>query len=237
MSELPVLPAYGAALSEALPVRLQFAAGGVQWHDVGRWVADADPADLRLLDRCTGPTLDLGCGPGRMAAALARRGVPALGVDLSARAVAMARARGAAAIRRDVFAPLPGAGRWPFALLIDGNLGIGGDPIRLLRRVRTLLAPGGQLLVEVSGEDVDRRGPARLHLAPDRLSAPFPWAELGLRALAEVAGDCDGQVLDTWTDAGRAFARLRFAAPRPATDCQRSHEGQAHGGDRVGSEQ
>ncbi len=208
MSELPALSAYAGALHAALPVQLQFTAGGVQRHDVGRWVADADSTDLRVLDRCTGPTLDLGCGPGRLLAALAGRGVPALGVDISAHAVVMARARGAAAIRRDVFAPLPGAGRWGFALLVDGNLGIGGDPVRLLCRVRELLAADGQLLAEVSEQDVDRRGPARLRLAHGRLSAPFPWAELGPRALAEVAGQCGWRVLEQWADSGRVFARL-----------------------------
>ena len=37
----------------------------------------------------------------------------------------------------------PGEGRWDTVLFIDGNVGIGGDPIALLRRVRQLLAPAG----------------------------------------------------------------------------------------------
>ena len=41
--------------------------------------------------------------------------------------------RGGAALRRDVFAPLPGEGRWYTALLADGNVGIGGDPVALLQ--------------------------------------------------------------------------------------------------------
>ena len=39
---------------------------------VHRWRRDADPDDLELLAHCEGHTLDLGCGPGRLTAALAR---------------------------------------------------------------------------------------------------------------------------------------------------------------------
>lgn len=190
-------------------VHAHFDGGGVQMQHVDRWLADADPVDLRLLDRCTSPTLDLGCGPGRLVAALTRRGVPALGVDVSARAVALARARGAAALRRTVFAPLPGEGRWVHALLIDGNIGIGGDPGRLLRRVTSLLAAEGSLLVEVSTGDVDRRGAARLRLPGGTVGQPFPWADLGVRALSRVAGEAGWRIEEHWVDAGRAFASLR----------------------------
>ena len=38
------------------------------------WTRTADAADLALLSHCAGPTVDLGCGPGRMTAALAARG-------------------------------------------------------------------------------------------------------------------------------------------------------------------
>lgn len=40
-----------------------------------------------------GPIVDLGCGPGHIAAFLAGRGLPAIGVDLSPAMVALARAR------------------------------------------------------------------------------------------------------------------------------------------------
>ena len=56
---------------------------------------------------------------------LVQRGVPALGVDQSATAVALARRSGAPALRRDVFDPLPGTGRWHDVLLADGNVGLG----------------------------------------------------------------------------------------------------------------
>ena len=84
--------------------------------------------DEALLERCTGPTVDVGCGPGRLTTALAQRGVPSLGVDVSAAAVEMTLRRGGQAIHHDVFAPMPDATTWTHALLADGNIGIGGNP-------------------------------------------------------------------------------------------------------------
>ncbi|MQA86408.1 MAG: hypothetical protein GEV03_17685 [Streptosporangiales bacterium] len=49
------------------------------------------PGDESLLQRCRGPVLDAGSGPVRLAAALAGRGVPVLGVDITSQAVPMAR--------------------------------------------------------------------------------------------------------------------------------------------------
>ena len=55
--------------------------------------------------------------------------------------------RGAAALCRDVFDPLPARDAGPRALLADGNVGIGGDPVALLRRIRAAARsrrPGGR---------------------------------------------------------------------------------------------
>ena len=90
--------------------------------------------DRAVVGMCQGPTIDLGCGPGRLVAHLVRRGIPALGVDQSATAVQLARRSGAPALHRDVFGPLPGTGRWHTVLLADGNVGLGGDPPRILAR-------------------------------------------------------------------------------------------------------
>ncbi|MFD5830173.1 class I SAM-dependent methyltransferase [Lentzea sp. NPDC060358] len=116
---------------------------------VARWQADADFGDSVLLDACTGPALDVGCGPGRLVTALLARGVEALGVDVSKEAVRRTTERGGIAVRRDVFDRLPGEGRWQHVLLADGNIGIGGDPERLLARARHLLRPSGTVVVEV----------------------------------------------------------------------------------------
>jgi SAM-dependent methyltransferase len=143
---------------------------------VARWQADATGGDSVLLDACTGPTLDVGCGPGRLVAALLTRGVQALGVDVSPEAIRRTTARGGIAIRRDVFDPLPGEGRWQHVLLADGNIGIGGDPAALLRRARQLLKPSGTVVAEVerpgSGLAV---GQARVRTHGE-LGGWFPWA-------------------------------------------------------------
>jgi SAM-dependent methyltransferase len=143
---------------------------------VARWQADADGGDSVLLDACSGPTLDVGCGPGRLVAALLARNVQALGVDVSREAIRRTTARGGIAIRRDVFDLLPGEGRWHHVLLADGNLGIGGDPAALLRRVGQLLRPSGTVVVEVerpgSGLTI---GQARVR-TEGTLGKWFPWA-------------------------------------------------------------
>jgi SAM-dependent methyltransferase len=203
-----VLGVYSEALMSGRRLRLHHDDGHVQEYDVIRWTRDADPVDLRMLNRCSGPTLDLGCGPGRLVAALARRGLPALGVDISVRAIEMTRRRGAAAIVRDLFAPLPGEGRWEVAVLADGNVGIGGDPARLLCRVRELLRPNGIALIEVSPSDVDRRGRARLTALDGSPSRPFAWADIGLPALRREALETGWSVQESWEDDGRLFAAL-----------------------------
>lgn len=202
------LELYDEALRTSGPLVVRHADGAERAHDVARWAADADEVDLALLARCGGSTVDLGCGPGRLVAALAARRVVALGVDVSPRAVAMARARGAAAIVRDLFAPLPGEGRWDGALLIDGNVGIGGSPEWLLRRVRRLVRPGGELLVESSPDDVDLRCRARLVTVSGLVSEAFAWAEVGAPALRRLARRTGWLVGEEWTDGGRRFARL-----------------------------
>ncbi|CAM3570359.1 methyltransferase domain-containing protein [Nocardioides zeicaulis] len=163
---------------------------------VDLWSRTADGHDLALVGLCCGPTLDVGCGPGRLTAALAAAGHVALGIDVVEAAVALTRERGASAVRRDVFARVPGEGRWATALLADGNIGIGGDPVALLHRLRRLLAPGGRVVVEVEGPGVGTaRGWASLE-APGHRSRPFRWATLGVDDLAGVARSAGLDVLE-----------------------------------------
>jgi SAM-dependent methyltransferase len=145
--------------------------------------------DHAMVGLCDGPTIDLGCGPGRLVARLVQRGVPALGVDQSATAVELARRSGAPALHRDVFDPLPGTGRWHTVLLADGNIGLGGDPWRVLHRAGELLRRGGQCLAEfetaISGVDA---GWVRLESA--RAIGPwFRWASVGIDCVARLADD------------------------------------------------
>ncbi|MFE9382197.1 methyltransferase domain-containing protein [Streptomyces sp. NPDC007025] len=186
--------------------------------EVERWCAVADAADLTVLDRCRGTVLDIGCGPGRMVAALREYGHAPLGIDLNATAVEHTRRRGGRALRRSVFDPLPASGDWDTAVLIDGNVGIGGDPLLLLRRIAELVRPGGLLLVEVAGEDVDERRQVRMENARGGAGTPFPWARLGTAALHRTARAAGWTPEDTWSKDTREFTALRRdRVQRPAS--------------------
>ncbi|TWF77947.1 methyltransferase family protein [Pseudonocardia hierapolitana] len=201
-------PGFDAAL-RGVPARMLRSDGSEVVLAVRRWHAEAAGDDAWLLDRCTGPVLDLGCGPGRLVAALGSRGIPALGVDSSTAAVTRCKARGAAVLHRDLFDVLPG--RWQHVLLADGNIGIGGDPLRLLRRAAALLRPGGTVLVETDPDPAAYwAGTARVH-TPEGAGRPLPWAVVGADALRAVAAAAGLEVIAA--RAGRrCFSELRLLA-------------------------
>lgn len=175
------------------------------------WLDRAGPEDARVLDRARGPVLDLGCGPGRHVAMLARRGVTSLGIDVSPVAVGLARSRGGAACVGDVFGPVPAAGRWRTALLLDGNIGIGGRPARLLRRAAALLAPGGTVLVELDPPGA-LTGSGKIRLEDgETTSAWFPWAHVAADDVDGVARAAGLHVRDAYTEGDRWFADLARA--------------------------
>jgi SAM-dependent methyltransferase len=213
-AEQAALDLYEEALSRAAAgvdatLVLRTADGREHRFDAAGWCRPHRPGDTGLLDRCTGATLDVGCGPGRLTSALSRRGRPALGVDVSGVAVNLTRAGGALALRRDVFAPLPGEGRWEHLLLADGNIGIGGDPVALLRRCRDLLAPHGRLHAELEPPGTAGwSGDATLHAGDPPAGAPLRWAQVAADELEPLARDAGLVPLSHWTEAARWFATL-----------------------------
>ncbi len=155
--------------------------------DPQRWHGEASADERRLMKRMVGPVLDVGCGPGRLVVGLGQLGVPALGIDPAPGAIRAARSRGAPVLQRSVFDPLPREGDWQTVLLADGNIGIGGDPVRLLRRCRQLAAPDGTVLVEALGPGGGYRA-HRARLECGTLLSPwFAWAEVAVDAMAELA--------------------------------------------------
>jgi glycosyltransferase A (GT-A) superfamily protein (DUF2064 family)/SAM-dependent methyltransferase len=167
-------------------------------------------ADELLVSRCEPPVLDLGCGPGRFVEWLAARGLAALGIDISANAVAQTSARGGSVLLRDIGERLPAEGRWGTVLLADGNIGIGGDPERLLARCHDLLRDGGIALVEADADDdVDTRLTLTLHSAEGRRSTPMPWARAGSGVLVRLAGSLGFVAVEEWRVDNRVFLALR----------------------------
>jgi SAM-dependent methyltransferase len=188
--------------------------------EVGRWLGPADAVDHVLLDRAVEPVLDVGCGPGRHVRALRERRMVALGLDISSTAVALARRNGAPVLQRSVFDALPHCGRWRSALLLDGSIGIGGDPVTLLQRVGEVLAGQGRVLVEMFAPGIRTES---LRVAVVRTPAPeaglpahgpwFPWARVSVSDIAAVAADAGYGLSETWEDSGRWFAQLDRRGP------------------------
>jgi SAM-dependent methyltransferase len=175
---------------------------------VHEWLRPASRADRQLLGHCRGATIDIGCGPGRMSAHLAMHGHPVLGVDIVREAVDQARRRGVPALQRSVFEPMPGEGHWDTVLLADGNIGIGGAPLNLLRRAAELLAHGGRVVCDLAAPGTG----LRLHRARlstrGRKSETFPWAQVGVDAIESLAGSAGLDVLHVVERHERWFAVL-----------------------------
>lgn len=176
--------------------------------EVERWCAGPDTADLTVLERCRGAVLDIGCGPGRLVAGLAALGHPALGIDVSPAAVDRTARSGGSAVCGSVFDSVPDEGRWDTALLVDGNIGIGGDPRALLERVAQIVTADGVLLAETATADVDERVQVRVDDGRGALGASFPWARVGRAALLRHARATGWSVAEEWALADRGFTAL-----------------------------
>jgi SAM-dependent methyltransferase len=131
-----------------------------------------------------GPVVDLGCGPGAHARALARRGYEVTGLDGSPRMVDVARARAArdnlngAYEVADVGARLPFSGGslgGALAILVIQHL---ADPASFIGEIRRCLRSGGHLLL----------------IAPDRKIAPLTAGSLYWRLRASVAQRVPGMI-------------------------------------------
>ena len=133
----------------------------------------------------------------------------ALGIDITPAALTLARRRGAPVLERSVFERIPGAGRWATALLLDGNLGIGADPVALLDRVFTLLRPGGVVLVETLPPGHCDRS-ENLQFEIDGVSGPwFAWSAVGADELPALAASAACDVAQRWSAGTRWFGALR----------------------------
>ena len=175
-----------------------------------RWTGAADDVDDSVLRRCRAPVLDVGCGPGRHVLALAERGVPALGIDLTPHVVNHAQRSGALVLERCVFDHVPGTGRWGTVLLLDGNVGIGADPAELLRRVAALVSGRRRRSSSRSGSPVGEWGPTHARLEHDDVAGPwFSWCGVDASAVAAHGVSAGLRLHDEWSTGGREFLELR----------------------------
>lgn len=175
---------------------------------LGRWIAPPAAEEMAVLDRAIGPVIDVGSGPGRHVDELAARGIVALGIDISPDAVAFARRRGSSVLRRSVFERLPNEGGWRTALLMDGNIGIGGDAGALLRRLRCVMAANGSVLLELEGPGAPT-GVETVRVECDGAVGPwFAWARVSIDGIDEIAERVSLRRTWTYEEERRWFVQL-----------------------------
>ena len=112
-------------------------------------------------------------------------------------------------LRRSVFAPLPDEGTWGTAVLLDGNIGIGGDPVALVDRIGTVLRPDGTILVEIEAAGAGLCARSGRFQTPTGVSERFRWGRLGLDGLEALHAATGFATADAWHAAGRWFAELK----------------------------
>ena len=175
--------------------RLRLSDGTSRPLALERYLGPADATDEPLLDGAGGPVLDVGCGPGRHLHALAapwrvRARRRPLGRSPSGWRVAAADTRSSARSSTS----FRGRARGARALLLDGNIGIGGAPDAAAARLAALLRDDGEVLVGArppGSTDRDCCGPARD--AETASSAWFPWARVAFDDIETVAASRDSR--------------------------------------------
>ena len=107
-------------------------------------------AERRAIRHARGHVLDVGCGAGRVALYLQRRGLRVTAIDVAPEAVECARLRGVRDARRMDARQLSfSEGSFDTIVMFGNNLGVCGDLAatkRFLRKARRVARPGGRLL-------------------------------------------------------------------------------------------
>lgn len=191
---------FDAVFADARDARVRQERGGLRAQLAhARWFGPPTEIDEAIAAEAAGPVLDIGCGPGRVLDSLTLQGKEAMGIDLSPTAVALARGLGRNVRLQSVFDAIPG--HWATALLLDGSVGIGGDPVTLMRRVLSL---ADVAIVEVDPPG-SGTGAGRMRVeTDDAASGWFDWGHVDTEGVADLG---DLQRIERLGD--RWFAWLR----------------------------
>lgn len=123
---------------------------------VGEFFHDWDamsPIERRALTLAKGRTLDAGAGSGSHTLWLQDKGVDVDAIDISAGAASVMRRRGVKSVFLEDFFSFSPDRPYDTILLLMNGTGLAGTLDRLdllLRKARTLLSPGGQVLIDSS---------------------------------------------------------------------------------------
>lgn len=100
------------------------------------------------------------------------------------------------------------AGLWQTVLLVDGNVGLGGDPLRILGRAFELLARGGRCVAEFDAEMIGIRS-RWVRLESAREVGPwFRWTSVGVDSAATLAAQVGLTLTGVRLIGGRVIASL-----------------------------
>jgi hypothetical protein len=107
---------------------------------------------------------------------------------------------------------LPATGCWDQILLTDGNIGIGGNPVRTLRRAAELLAPGGIVIAEIDVASVKSGHEVLRWETKQHVGQWFPWSRVNAAALDGIAGSAELLIISIVEIHARVIAVLRCRA-------------------------
>jgi len=154
------------------PELRRLTSGGPEADEERGWLREtlwADVADLLAAHAPGKRVLDVGCGTGDLLSVLRERGFEGEGIELSGDAVRIARDRGltARSLTAEALAQTE-AGRFDAVTMLNVLEHVPA-PAQLLDACRTLLGPGGALLVRVPNDFTELQEAARRKLGAE------PW--------------------------------------------------------------
>jgi SAM-dependent methyltransferase len=222
---------WGALLADALAGRrahevVERDDGYVMAFDAGYLLAPFsrwdDPDERRAMRFVRGRVLDIGCGGGRVCLHLQERGLDVVGIDTSAGAIEVCRARGVRdAHVLDVDALGGTLGEFDTIVLVGQGFGVArsrSGARRLLRKLASIASPRGRIVAETFDphaldDEVHRRyrernvargrmpGQLRVRVRHRGLSTPwFDWLQVSRGELEELLDGSAWRLLRTLGD-------------------------------------